>query len=168
MESELDRTVRQVTGPELHATCVSVMGMGVLLLGPSGSGKSDLALRLIDQAGGADVLVADDRVLVELCNGRLTGRAPQALRGRLEVRGLGVVAVPYQDQAEIELAVSLKEEAGDRIPDFDRQVFDVCGSKVPCLILNAFEASAPAKVRAMVRAMTEGAFANHVPTNADR
>lgn len=158
----------RVIGNELHATCVSVSGFGVLLLGPSGSGKSDLALRLLDHDGGTNALVADDRVLVEISNGRLTGRAPQAIRGRLEVRGVGVVSMPYLERVEIELAVSLGEEEGERIPDFERQIFEVSGCIVPCLHLNAFEASAPAKVRAMIRAMTEGAFANQVPTNAKR
>ena len=158
----------RVIGNELHATCVSVSGMGVLLLGSSGSGKSDLALRLLDHGGDENALVADDRVIVETSDGRLTGRAPHAIRGRLEVRGVGVVYRPYLDETEIELAVSLGEEAGERIPDFDQQMFEVSGCRVPCLHLNALEASAPAKVRAMVRAMAEGAFANQVPTNAKR
>ena len=134
-----------MTGSELHATCVSVSGMGVLLLGPSGSGKSDLALRLIDQGAGTDVLVADDRVIVELSEGRLVGCAPQVLRGRLEVRGVGVLSMPYLEQAVVKLAVSLTEDDGERIPDLGDQVFEVCGISVPNLFLNAFEASAPAK-----------------------
>ncbi len=153
--------------PEVHGTCVYVSGMGVMLLGPSGSGKSDLALRLIDHGGGADALVADDRVTVEPSEGRLTGSAPNAICGRLEVRGVGVLSVPYLERAHIGLAVTLSPDRGERIPDFDRQVCEIAGIAVPNLMLDAFEASAPAKIRAMVQAVTTGTFANHVPSKAD-
>ena len=70
----------------VHATCVAIGDRAVLLCGPSGSGKSDLALRLID--GGAQ-LVADDQVVLRAEGGRIVARAPEALAGRMEVRGIG-------------------------------------------------------------------------------
>lgn len=75
-----------MAGECVHASCVAIGGRGVLLVGPSGSGKSDLALRLID--GGAE-LVADDRVALRLADGRPVADAPPALAGLLEIREIG-------------------------------------------------------------------------------
>ncbi|HET6183422.1 MAG TPA: hypothetical protein VFA03_07485 [Acetobacteraceae bacterium] len=92
----------------LHGSCVARQGAGVVLLGPPGAGKSDLALRLL--ARGFD-LVADDQVLVR--DGR--ARAPAPLAGLLEVRGLGIVRLPMARHARIVLAVMLG--AADRLPE---------------------------------------------------
>src|SRR5690606_18170052 len=72
----------------IHATCVVIGEIGVILRGPSGSGKSDLALRLVDTGG---LLVADDQVFLSVENGALVARAPPTISGKLEVRGLGIV-----------------------------------------------------------------------------
>jgi serine kinase of HPr protein (carbohydrate metabolism regulator) len=146
-----------------------------VLLGPSGSGKSDLALRLIertDAAGEAEpagaFLVADDRVLIEAVDDGLIARAPDTLRGRLEVRGVGVLAVPYIAETKLHVAVSLGPDArGDRIPDFDRQVMEIAGVTLAHLFLDPFQASASAKIRAVTRAMTSGGFADQVAADAD-
>src|SRR5918995_2632352 len=76
----------------LHATCVELSGTGVVLLGASGSGKSDLALRLIDLGAR---LVADDQLAVERQGDRLLGRPAETLAGLLEVRGFGLVQLPW-------------------------------------------------------------------------
>ncbi len=94
---------------QIHASCVAREGAGVLLLGPSGSGKSDLALRLLDRGF---MLVADDRV--EIVNGM--ARPPARLAGLLEVRGLGVVRLPYVHEARVALAVELGTN-GPRLPE---------------------------------------------------
>ena len=156
----------------LHATCVRIYGRGVLLLGASGSGKSDLALRLLDEAHhtpemhppGA-VLVADDRVIVEAAGGMLMARAPHALRGRLEIRGVGIVAVPFVEETQVHLAVGLGTDTDrERIPDFARQTVEVEGVVIPHLVVEAFQASAPAQIRAMLRALASDAFANQIET----
>jgi serine kinase of HPr protein (carbohydrate metabolism regulator) len=127
----------------IHATCVVVGGAGVLLRGPSGSGKSDLALRLID--GGA-ALVADDRVLLARENGRLVGRAPPAIAGLLEVRGLGLVPVTPVPAAEIDLVVDLRPcGAIERLPEPAWCAY--LGVRLPLVALEPFHASATAKVR---------------------
>ena len=92
---------------QIHASCAAREGQGVLLLGPSGSGKSDLLLRLLDHGFA---LVADDRV--ELSDGMAS--VPVALAGLLEVRGLGVVRLPHLPSARVALAVELG--LGERLP----------------------------------------------------
>jgi serine kinase of HPr protein (carbohydrate metabolism regulator) len=119
----------------------------VLITGPPGSGKSDLALRLID--GGAK-LVADDQILAEARGGHLFARAPQTIRGRMEVRHVGVLAVPFVEEAEIRLAIVLGEEAA-RLPE--PAYSEVGGVVLPRLVIKAFEASAPAKIRSAVQAL---------------
>ena len=81
----------------VHGTCIEIDGLGVLLRAPSGGGKSDLALRLIDD--GAH-LVADDQVQLTARAGRLVATAPLRISGRMEVRGLGIVEVPSVGRAE--------------------------------------------------------------------
>src|ERR1700677_2399248 len=92
----------------IHASCVAIGKAGVLLLGKSGSGKSDLALQLIDQGAA---LVADDRTLVWVEKGALHARAPSTIKGLLEIRGLGIVAMRVRTQARIVLVVRLGQEA---------------------------------------------------------
>ncbi len=117
--------------PVLHATCVEWFGLGVLIRGKSGAGKSDLALRLID--AGA-VLVADDQVLLE--NG--IASAPARLQGLLEVRGFGIVKLPFAETTAIALTVDLcSADEIERLPDrFDG-----------IMRLDPFCASAVAKIK---------------------
>jgi HPr kinase/phosphorylase len=130
----------------IHATCVAVDGAGVLLRGAPGGGKSDLALRLID--GGA-LLVADDQVALAAEGGALVARAPATLRGKLEVRGLGIVEMPPLDAAPVALVVDLVvREAVERLPDRDR--CSLFGHSLRWMEMAAFDASAPAKVRLAV------------------
>ncbi len=132
----------------VHASCVAVDGRGVLLLGPPGSGKSDLALRLID--GGA-VLVADDRVGIRAVGGRLEASPPDTLAGRIEVRGLGILAVDWRPAATLELAVELLPDTRPaRLPDPAEWRFG--GIAIPLIRLAPFEPSAAAKVRLAARA----------------
>ncbi len=118
---------------QVHASCVARDGEGVLLLGPSGAGKSDLALRLL-RAGCR--LVADDRV--EIAAG--WAAAPVALAGLLEVRGLGILRLPYLARARLVLAVDLGG-IGARLP-----AGDAMEGSLPLLRLDAAGASAPDRV----------------------
>ena len=131
----------------LHATCVSLMDAGVLLLGAPGSGKSDLALRLIDM--GAQ-LVADDQVRLAPRGQELIASSPTGLAGLLEVRGLGIYRLKHAP-APVKLAVQLVEAAKvERLPE--DQFMDFLGLKLPLLSLAAFEAGTPAKIRLALRA----------------
>ena len=86
----------------LHASCVEFHKKGVLLLGPSGSGKSELALRLILQGAR---LVADDCVLFDVKT--LQAVCPDNLRGKIEMRGVGIVPIPCKSKTKIHLCVAL-------------------------------------------------------------
>lgn len=97
----------------LHASAVAVGGRALLILGASGSGKSGLALRLM--ALGAE-LVADDRVLVERRGAGLVARAPAALAGLIEARGVGILRRPHLPEAVPALAVTLDFAPAARMP----------------------------------------------------
>ena len=134
----------------VHATCVALrLGRtwrGVLLRGPSGAGKSDLALRLVDEGAR---LVADDRTVLAVRGGRLSASAPAIIGGLLEVRGLGIVALPARrvaKRAEVALLVDLAAPGRiERMPQPARET--VMGVTLPVLALAPFEASAAAKLR---------------------
>ena len=136
----------------VHGSCVAVAGRGVLLLGPPGSGKSDLALRLID--GGA-ILVADDRVDIRAVAGRLEAAPPETLAGRMEVRGLGILKIDWRPGATLALAVELLTDGRpERLPAAGEWRFaDVA---LPSIRLRPFEASAAAKVRLALRGAAGG------------
>jgi serine kinase of HPr protein (carbohydrate metabolism regulator) len=131
----------------VHATCVAIGDKGVLILGPPGSGKSDLALRLID--GGA-LLVADDRVEIRRDGGLLFASAPPSLAGKLEVRGLGIVDLPHAASVAVGLAVRLTAES-ERMPEERRHA--LLGLELPMIDIDPRQPSAPAKVRVAVRGL---------------
>jgi serine kinase of HPr protein (carbohydrate metabolism regulator) len=123
-----------------------------LLRGPSGSGKSELALQLID--GGAR-LVADDGVELRRQGERLFARlppgAPDSVRGRIELRGLGILPAPAVAEAPLDLVIDLvPTDALERLPE--TLTVELLGVAIPLLRLSAQEPSAAAKVRLAVRA----------------
>jgi HPr kinase/phosphorylase len=131
----------------VHGTAIAMGEEGVLLRGPSGSGKSDLALRLIE--GGAR-LIADDQTELHESGRRVVLSAPASIAGQMEIRGLGIVKVPQQSSAPLLLVVDLvPPEAIERLPaPLFCRFFDC---DIPRLLLAPFEASAPAKLRAALR-----------------
>ena len=127
----------------LHATCIELGATGVLVLGASGSGKSDLALRLID-AGAR--LVGDDRLLIERRGEQLFGRPVAPLAGLLEVRGFGIVKLPWCPESRLGLAVALQPEAAlARLPE--PETYELLGVLLPLLRLDPRAPSAGAKIR---------------------
>jgi hypothetical protein len=141
----------------IHATCIAIGAKGVLILGDSGAGKSDLALRLID--GGAR-LVADDRTELYVARGRLCARAPQSISGLIEVRGLGIVALPFAKSVPLVLAVTLqKPRTRLPAPEFYAPPAQLKVSKsLPFIMLDGAAPSAPARIRLAVTAFTKGLF----------
>ena len=119
---------------QIHGSCVSRDGVGVVLFGPPGSGKSDLVLRLLECGF---VLVADDRV--NIADG--IASAPSALAGLLEVRGLGILRLPYAETAKLALAVELGT-ASERLPMPERHA----ELNLPLVRIDPTAASAPLRV----------------------
>jgi HPr kinase/phosphorylase len=141
----------------IHASCVALGDKGVLLLGPSGVGKSDLTLRLIDQ--GAK-LVSDDRTILFIANGTLQAKAPASIKGLLEIRGLGIVKLPVRARVKIALVVKLGRE-GARLPE--HAVYQPPAPLKPALLppqiaLDARFASTPAKIRTALAAFSLALF----------
>ncbi len=134
-----------------HGTVIALAGNAVLIRGASGSGKSDLALRCLALAptaltAGPAMLVADDYVTVTRTGDRLIAEAPATIRGKLEVRGLGIVTVPCQESAELVLIADLAApEQIERLPD-PAPTAELGGVKLPLLHIAPFEASAPVKL----------------------
>lgn len=135
----------------IHGTSIAVNGRAALICGPSGSGKSDLALRCLMQgpsrlAGGQVDLVADDYTVVRVNDGAVFLSAPESIRNRLEVRGVGVVPIAAIETAQLVLVVDLTPaDQIERLPDpFPRR--EIAGISLPVLRLAAFEASAASKL----------------------
>lgn len=143
----------------VHASCVSVGGQGVLLMGEPGAGKSDLALRLIDRGAR---LVADDQVDLTLKSGTIVASSPTSITGLIEVRGVGIFEMPPAKNIPVLLVVQLvKREWIERLPY--PEPYACMGKDIPQLRLWAFEHSAAIKVEmALVTlqdgSMTVGAF----------
>ena len=137
----------------VHATTVDIAGLGVLILGESGAGKSDLALRLI--ADGA-LLIADDQTEVEVAGDGLRATAPKPIAGLIEVRGVGVVHAPTKRATRLRLAVSLIVTVPARMPE--SRTWSLPGKVkplIPLIELGAFEASAAEKVRRALTAVPD-------------
>lgn len=129
----------------IHATCVSLDEKGILLLGKSGCGKTDLALRLIEQIGA--ILVADDRTVLEKKGKEVYASCPDKIKGLMEIRGLGLVKQQTTDKAKIKLVVNLVDapQNVDRMPK--KTFFEYDGIKIKQVNLYAFEESAVYKIR---------------------
>ena len=112
----------------LHATCVALAGKGILIIGPSGSGKSALALQLI--ALGA-VLVADDRTIVTREGSALIATCPASIEGLVEARGVGLLPVSHIAHVAVALVIDLAQVEVDRLPQ--RHVFTVLDIDLACL-----------------------------------
>lgn len=136
----------------LHATCVAIGNAGVLIEGPSGSGKSDLALRLIDRGA---VLVSDDYTELSRVGDRLTARAPATIAGQIEVRGLGIESLPFCAQVDVALVVR-SSATPPRMPE-EGAAATIAGLSIPMTELTLLEPSAPIKVeRALARQLEGG------------
>jgi len=131
----------RLSAETLHASTVAMGGRAVLITGSSGSGKSDLALRLLDRGFA---LVSDDRTIVKRDGDRLIASAPPNIAGKLEIRGIGIVDMDQTDDMPVALVVELTSDI-ERLPDDSRERL-ILGVKVPLVTIDAMTASAPSKV----------------------
>ena len=144
----------------VHASCIAFEGMGVLLRGPPGAGKSDLALRAVE-AGAR--LVADDLVALDLRDGRVWASPLPQAGGRLEVRGVGIVRLPALDGAPLVLLADLA--APERLPERDFE--PVLGQPLRRIRLAPFEISAAIKLRIAAHMASEDKGGARVSHNDD-
>ena len=135
-----------------HGTCISIDGVGVLLRGPSGSGKSDLALRLLNRKDLNVLLVADDQVYLDRRGEDLWAAASDKLSSMMEVRGVGLIAVDHMTEVRVRLVLDLcSPKSVPRLPQVSRCTIDeVTLLLYPCAPL---EASAPDKVVLLARSL---------------
>ena len=133
-----------------HGTAISIGGHGVLIMGESGSGKSDLALRLIDRGA---ILISDDVVFLETRdNAPILTVAPN-IAGKIEVRGVGIFDVDFIASAPLRLVIEFVE-APDRLPE-DIARATIGDYVVPVSRLNPFEHSSAIKVEYALRAVLD-------------
>ena len=131
----------RLSSETVHASTVAIDGRAVLISGPSGSGKSDLALRLLDRGFG---LVSDDQTLVRREGDRLVATPPPNIAGKLEIRGIGIVDMDNLTDVPIALLVELTSDI-QRMPDDSRER-PILGVPLPLIGIDAMAASAPSKV----------------------
>lgn len=131
----------RLSAETVHASSVAIDGRAVLVTGPSGSGKSDLTLRLLDRGF---VLVSDDQTIVKRDGGRLVASAPHNIAGKLEIRGIGIVDMDCASGVPVALLVELTSEI-QRLPDDNRER-PILGIPLPLITIDAMTASAPSKV----------------------
>ncbi len=131
----------RLSSETVHASSVAIDGRAVLIGGSSGSGKSDLALRLLDRGFS---LVSDDQTILRREGDRLIASPPPNIAGKLEVRGVGIIDVEHVGDVSVALFVELTSDI-QRMPDDSRER-PILGVALPLVNIDAMAASAPAKV----------------------
>jgi serine kinase of HPr protein (carbohydrate metabolism regulator) len=131
----------RLSSETVHASTVATEGRAVLITGPSGSGKSDLTLRLLDRGF---TLVSDDQTIVRRDGDRLVATPPPTIAGKLEIRGIGIVDMEHDADVPVALIVELTSEI-QRLPDDSRER-PILGVSLPLISIDAMAASAPSKV----------------------
>ena len=134
----------------MHSSSVVIEYNGVLMLGNSGCGKSDLALRLIDNGA---TLISDD---VSICKKNLNNiylHCPPEIKGLLEVREIGIITVPFVERIKLRLVVNLKSKINERFPEYN--YFKILGIKIPLITIDGKNSSAVAKIKVKLNEIRE-------------
>jgi serine kinase of HPr protein (carbohydrate metabolism regulator) len=138
----------QLSSERIHASSVAIGGKAVLICGRSGFGKSDLALRLVDRGA---TLVSDDYTLVQRKESVLLASPPSQIKGKIEVRGIGIVDFPFVEVVPVGLMVVIDEPVA-RLPE-GPETRRIVGVEIPVITLPGLEASSPIKVELALRAL---------------
>jgi serine kinase of HPr protein (carbohydrate metabolism regulator) len=149
-----------MSSASIHASAVLVGARAVLIRGPSGAGKSRLALELIEAGRTGTLrfarLVGDDRVYLQAAGGRLVVRPAETLAGLIEVRGIGLLQLPFEPCAVVGLVVDLADSV-ERLPQPEDRRTEIEGIRLPRLAVAAGEAALPSVVALLTS--WSGAFA---------
>jgi serine kinase of HPr protein (carbohydrate metabolism regulator) len=132
--------ITALTSETVHASCIERAGRALLIAGPSGSGKSDLALRLIDRGA---TLISDDYTILTRVGQQLMAHAPETIKGKIEVRDLGIIEMKATQDVAVALIIDLSEPS-DRFP-LELKERLIAGLRIPMMGLRPFEATAPIK-----------------------
>jgi len=131
----------RLSAETVHASSVAIGDRAILITGASGSGKSDLSLRPIDRGF---TLISDDQTLVRRDGDRLIASAPPSIKGKLEIRGIGILEMEAGSDVPVALLVELTSDI-QRLPDDSRER-PILGVNLPLVTIDAMTASAAAKV----------------------
>lgn len=142
----------------VHATAIAFGNRGVLIRGAPGSGKSELALRMIDNLGfGRGTkplrakLIADDQVLLAREGSEIVMRAPKTISGKMEIRGIGIIALPTKSKAKLVLVIDLKPQAEiERMPHQADCLTDILGLNIALYSIDPTASSAPSIIRSLL------------------
>ena len=134
----------------IHSTSVVIDDNGVLILGDSGSGKSDLALRLIDNGA---TLISDDVSICRKNSNNIYLYCPPEIKGLLEVREIGIITVPFVEKIKLRLVVNLKSNNNERFPKDSS--FRILGIKIPIINIEGKNSSAVAKIKVKLNEIRE-------------
>ena len=134
----------------IHSTSVVIDDNGVLILGDSGSGKSDLALRLIDNGA---TLISDDVSICRKNSNNIYLYCPPEIKGLLEVREIGIITVPFVEKIKLRLVVNLKSNNNERFPK--DSCFRILGIKIPIINIEGKNSSAVAKIKVKLNEIRE-------------
>ena len=134
----------------IHSTSVVIDDNGVLILGDSGSGKSDLALRLIDNGA---TLISDDISICRKSSNNIYLHCPPEIKGLLEVREIGIITVPFVERIKLRLVVNLKSNNNERFPK--DSCFRILGIKIPIINIEGKNSSAVAKIKVKLNEIRE-------------
>ena len=134
----------------IHSTSVVIDDNGVLILGDSGSGKSDLALRLIDSGA---TLISDDISICRKNSNNIYLYCPPEIKGLLEVREIGIITVPFVERIKLRLVVNLKSNNNERFPKDTS--FRILGIKIPTINIEGKNSSSVAKIKVKLNEIRE-------------
>lgn len=156
----------------IHGTAIAIAGRAALIRGPSGSGKSDLALRCLAHAPSpilpvTPILVSDDQVLARRVANAILLSPPAAIAGKIEVRGLGIIEIAHQASARLVLLVNLTDGQIERLPD-RTETETIFGIKLPILRLAPREISATIKLLLALAHSTDGSESGAIDTAPQR